>query len=71
MSMIEQVTRGMLTVHEAAEELGLKESTVRAWLLRTRLSHIRLSARGVRIPAAEVSRLIRENTVPAREREGF
>jgi excisionase family DNA binding protein len=66
MSRIEQVERGMLSVPEAAQALGLRESTIRAWLLRRKISFVKLSSRCVRISRAEVDRLIRENTVPAR-----
>ena len=52
------------TVAEAAEELGLSVHTVRAWIAARRLAHIRLG-RAVRIPAAEIRRLIEKNTVPA------
>jgi excisionase family DNA binding protein len=66
MSIREQVARGMLTVHEAAQELGLRPSTVRAWLLRRKLGFIRLSARCVRIPRSEIERIINDGSVPAR-----
>ncbi len=56
------------TVAEAAAELGLSVHTVRAWVAARRLAHIRLG-RAIRIPAAEIRRVIEENTVPAvRER---
>jgi excisionase family DNA binding protein len=55
----------MLTVEQVAHELGLKESTIRAWLLKRKLAFVKLG-RSVRIPRAEVDRLIRENTIPAR-----
>ena len=56
------------TVAEAAAELGLSVHTVRAWVAGRRLAHIRLG-RAIRIPAAEIRRVIEENTVPAvRER---
>jgi excisionase family DNA binding protein len=67
MSIIEQASKEMLTAEEAARELGVKESTIRAWLLRRKISWVRLSARCVRIRRAEIDRLIREGTVPARE----
>jgi excisionase family DNA binding protein len=57
----------MLTVREAAARLGLRECTVRAWISSRRMSFVRLG-RAVRIPEAEVSRLIESNTVPRRER---
>jgi excisionase family DNA binding protein len=56
----------MLTVRQTAERLGLRESTIRAWLSARRISFVRLG-RAVRIPESEVSRLIETNTVPRRE----
>jgi excisionase family DNA binding protein len=55
----------MLTVEQVARELGLKESTIRAWTLRRKISFVKLG-RCVRIPRSEVDRLIRENTIPVR-----
>jgi excisionase family DNA binding protein len=55
----------MLTVHQAAERLGLRDSTLRAWIAQRRIAIIRLG-RAIRIPAEELERLIREGTVPAR-----
>jgi excisionase family DNA binding protein len=66
MSRFEQSQGGMLTVEQAAQELGVKESTLRAWLLRRKIGRAKLSARCIRIPRGEVGRLIKENTVPAR-----
>jgi excisionase family DNA binding protein len=66
MPIIEQAARGMLTVGQAADELGLKECTVRAWLLRRKIACVKLSARCVRIPREEVERLIASSYVPAR-----
>ena len=58
----------MLSVAEVARRLGLKEGTVRLWLSQRKLAHVKLG-RAVRIPPEEVERIIRENTVPARERQ--
>ena len=58
---------GLLTVRQAAEELAVKEATIRSWLLHRRLAFIRLSSRCVRIPGEEISRLIREGRVGRRE----
>jgi excisionase family DNA binding protein len=55
-----------LTVREAAEALNLKEVTIRAWLARRRIGFVRLG-RAIRIPAAEIERLLAENAVPARD----
>ena len=56
------------TVSEAAEELGLSVHTVRAWVASRRLAHLRLG-RAIRIPAAEIRRVIEESTVPAVRKE--
>jgi excisionase family DNA binding protein len=56
------------TVSEAAEELGLSVHTIRAWIASRRLGHLRLD-RAIRIPAAEIRRILKESTVPALEEE--
>jgi excisionase family DNA binding protein len=56
----------MLNVKQAAERLGLRESTLRAWIAQRRIGVVRLG-RAVRIPNEEVARLIAEGTIPARE----
>jgi excisionase family DNA binding protein len=55
----------MLTVIEVGQRLGLKPATIRMWIAKRKLAHVKLS-RAVRVPEAEVERLIRENTIPAR-----
>jgi excisionase family DNA binding protein len=65
MSTVEQLEGGMLTVQQAARELAVKESTIRAWIIRRRIGFVKLG-RCVRIRRSEVARLIRENTTPAR-----
>jgi excisionase family DNA binding protein len=52
------------TVSEAAEELGLSVHTIRAWIASRRLGHLRLG-RAIRIPAAEIRRVLEESLVPA------
>lgn len=56
----------LLTVKETAERLGMKPATIRLWIALRKLGHVKLS-RAVRIPESEVDRMIRENTIPARE----
>lgn len=56
----------LLTVKQAAELLGLKVATIRAWLCRRRLPCVRCG-RAVRIPAEAIAQFIERNTVPARE----
>jgi excisionase family DNA binding protein len=58
----------MLTVRQCAEILAVKESTIRAWLLHRKLAKVRVGARAIRIPVAEVERLIEAGFVAARER---
>jgi excisionase family DNA binding protein len=57
----------LLTAAQVAERLAMKESTIRAWLLARRLSHVRVGRRAVRIPLCEVERIISEGSVPVRE----
>jgi len=59
----------MLNVAQVADRLGVKPATIRLWISKRKLAHVKLS-RAVRIPEAEVERLIRENTIPARENAG-
>lgn len=55
----------MLTVAEAARRLGMRECTVRSWIYQRKLAHVKLG-RSVRVPEAEIERLIRQNLIPAR-----
>ena len=57
-----------LTVRQVAEVLNLKECTIRAWVLARRLAYVRIGRRALRIPVAEIERLISQGTVPTRER---
>ncbi len=57
----------LLTIQEAAERLGLKSVTLRAWRLR-RINLPFVTVGGaVRVSAEALEEFIRENTVPARE----
>jgi len=58
-------SKHLLTVAEAAAVLGIKEATVRAWILKRRLTYVKLG-RVVRIPAKELEMLIERATVPSR-----
>jgi excisionase family DNA binding protein len=57
----------MLTVGEAAEQLGLSPKTVWAWVYSRRLGFVRLG-RSVRIPQATIEELIEAGSIPARTR---
>ena len=50
----------------AATELDVSVHTIRAWLSRRRLGYVRLG-RAVRIPTAEIERLVERGTVPAQK----
>ena len=54
----------LLTVQQAADLLGMKVPTIRLWIARRKLAHVKLN-RSVRVPEGEVERLIQESTVPA------
>jgi excisionase family DNA binding protein len=56
----------LLTVQQAADALGLKAATIRAWLYRRKLPHVRCG-RAVRVPAQAVAEFIERNTIPAKE----
>jgi excisionase family DNA binding protein len=56
----------LLTVKQAADALGLKVATIRAWLLRRKLPRVNCG-RAVRVPADAIAEFIERNTIPARE----
>jgi len=49
-----------LTVHQVAERLGLKESTIRRMILQRRIDTVRPAMRAVRIPESAVHRIVQE-----------
>jgi excisionase family DNA binding protein len=56
----------LLTVKQAADALGLKVATIRAWVSRRKLPRVNCG-RAVRIPAAAIAEFIERNTIPAKE----
>lgn len=54
----------LLTVKEAADSLGLKVATIRAWLASRKLPRVNCG-RAVRIPAEAIAEFIERNTIPA------
>ena len=48
----------LLTIREAANRLGLKESTIRKYILRRQIAYVKPSLRAVRIPIEELERII-------------
>jgi len=61
------MAKRLLTVKQAAEELGLSDRTVWAWVYAKKLGVVRLG-RCVRIPQTAIEELIEVGSVPARVR---
>lgn len=57
------MTLQLRTVEQAAADLCLSVHTIRAWIARRKIGHVRLG-RAVRIPIGEIERLIERGTVP-------
>jgi excisionase family DNA binding protein len=55
----------MVSVRQAAEELGLSVACVRKWIAERRMEYVRLG-RAIRVPGSEIDRLIAEGTIPAK-----
>ena len=55
----------LLTVKEAAEQLGLKPCTIRKWVLQRELSYVRVGKRAIRISEREVERVISSGLRPS------
>jgi len=53
-----------LTLREAADALGLSVHTLRAWIARKQIKHVRLG-RAIRILPGDVRDLLRRSTVQA------
>ena len=58
----------LLRVPEVVRILGVKEATVRRWILQRKIPTVRIG-KSVGIPEREIERLIREGTRPAEGRE--
>lgn len=57
------------TVPEAAMALGISRHTVRSWIAQHRIAYLKLG-RSVRIPQAEIERILQESSVPAAALDG-
>jgi excisionase family DNA binding protein len=56
----------LLTVREASVRTGHKEATWRAWILLRKVPYHKVG-RSIRIAESDLTRLIEESRVPARE----
>lgn len=54
----------LVSIEECALSLGVRPSTIRAWILQKRIGSCKIGARRL-VPQDEVIRLIRENYQPA------
>ena len=52
------VSTKLITIREAAERLGLKESTIRKYILKRQIAYVKPSVRAVRIPIEELERIL-------------
>ena len=51
------------TVQQAASELNVSIHTIRAWIARRKIGHVKLG-RAIRVPRAEIDRLLARGSVP-------
>ena len=55
----------LITIQEAANRLGLKESTIRKYILKRQIAYVKPSVRAVRIPIEELERILAAGLRPA------
>ncbi len=55
----------LITIREAANRLGLKESTIRKYILNRQIAYVKPSVRAVRIPIEELERILAAGLRPA------
>ena len=60
----------LLDISDAAEKLGLTESTLRSWVFLKRIETVKLGRRR-KIPLSEIHRLIEEGRQPRRKELEF
>ena len=59
------VSTKLITIREAANRLGLKESTIRKYILKRQIAYVKPSIRAVRIPIEELERILAAGLRPA------
>jgi excisionase family DNA binding protein len=57
----------LLRVNEAAALLNVKPATIRAWIMRRKITFVRLSLRAVRVRRADIEKIISQGLVGARQ----
>ena len=64
-TQVEESAAGLMTVRETADFLRLKESTIRDWVLRRKITYVKIGGR-VFVRKTDAQELINKSTVPAR-----
>lgn len=59
-------TRKLLTLREASDRTGHRESTYRSWVLQRRIPYFKVG-RSVRIAESDLDQIIERARIPARE----
>ena len=65
---MQQVTKGLMTVEQFAEAVGLRPATVRQKVWRREIEFVRIG-RAIRFKPETVKQIIERGTVPARASE--
>lgn len=58
---------GLMSLPEAAAELGVTVNTLRAWVYRRKIGYVKVG-RSVRVSEATIKSIIDRGTIPALER---
>ncbi|MHB1933707.1 MAG: helix-turn-helix transcriptional regulator [Leptospirillum sp.] len=59
---MEEETKRLYRVPEAARRLNIQPGTMRRWIFDKKIAVVRVGTRAVRIPASEIERIISEGT---------
>jgi excisionase family DNA binding protein len=59
----------LLTLPEAADRLGIKVTTLRAWIYRRSIEYVKVNGGAVRISSETIANIIDRGTVPALEQQ--
>ena len=57
----------LLRVNEVSERLGVRPSTIRAWILHRRIAVVRVGKRAIRVKSSTVQEIVEAGTIPVRQ----